>query len=365
MRKTILILSIALLFASNLNAQYQTENVILITLDGVRHQEIFTGLDAQLYKAIDKDAGEKAIFRKFSAATPSERRAKLMPFFWNVWMKSHGSIAGNISLKSEVKTTNNMLFSYPGYSEILTGEAHDDVIKSNARVQNRFPSYLQFLQKKLNLNANQVAAFASWDAFNEIVTSDPNAFLVNAGYEECKDEDPAIQHLSRLQFETPTPFDTVRHDFYTFQLALAHMKKYGPRVTYIGLGETDDWAHVKRYDLVLNALHRTDNYFKELWEFVQTDERYRGKTSIIVTVDHGRGDSAEDWHDHGSDVPEARNIWTAFISPDVELRGEWRNSKTIYQNQIAATLTRLMGFDYSGQNLNAGKPIKKVFENQP
>ncbi len=362
MRKTFLLLVIALIFYSNLNAQYKTENVILITLDGVRHQEIFTGLDAGLFKALDKDAEQKSLFKEFSAPTSDARREKLMPFFWNVWMKEHGSIAGNIALRSEVKTTNNLIFSYPGYSEILTGEAHDDVIKSNERIQNKFPSVLQFLQKKLKLNGDQTAAFASWDAFNEIVTSDPKAFTVNAGYEEYKDEDPTIGHLSKLQFETPTPFETVRHDYYTFELALAHMKKYGPRITYIGLGETDDWAHVKRYDLVLNALHRTDNYFKELWDFIQTDERYRGKTSIIVTVDHGRGDSVEDWHGHGSDVPKARNIWVAFISPDIKMRGEWKKTKTIYQNQIAATLAKLLGFDYAEQNPDAGKPIKNVFE---
>ncbi|MEZ5346714.1 MAG: hypothetical protein R2681_14280 [Pyrinomonadaceae bacterium] len=362
MKKILLIFLTVFCLSPNISAQYKTENVILITLDGVRHQEIFTGLDAGLYKSLDKDAEQKTIYRQFYAPAADVRREKLMPFFWNVWMKDFGSIAGNIALKSEVKTTNDLLFSYPGYSEILTGQAHDDVIKSNARVQNKFPSVLQFLQKKLGLNSNETAAFASWDAFNEIVTNDPDAFLVNAGYEEYGDEDETISNLSKLQFETPTPFETVRHDYYTFELALAHMKKYGPRVVYMALGETDDWAHVKRYDLVLNALHRTDDYFKRLWEFIQTDERYKNKTSIIITVDHDRGDSPEDWHGHGSDVPEARNIWIAFISPDIKIRGEWKNSKTIYQNQVAATLSKLAGFDYAEQNSKAGKAIKRVFE---
>lgn len=362
MKKLIFLLLIAVFFCANASAQKKTENVILITLDGARLQEIFGGFDGELYKKIEKDAEKKEVYKKFNASNAVERREKLMPFFWQVWMKNHGSIAGNRDLKSEVKTTNNLLFSYPGYSEILTGEAHDDVITSNDRIQNQFPSVLQFLQTKLKLNENQVASFASWNVMNEIATSKNDAFLINAGFENYKSGDAEIQKLSAMQFETPTPWDSVRHDFYTFRFAMSHLKTFRPKVLHIGLGETDDWAHDKRYDLVLDALHRTDNYFKELWQFLQSDAQYKDKTSIIITVDHGRGATEKDWFSHGEDVPEARFIWMAFVSPESNLRGEWKNSETIYQNQIAATLAKYLGFDFSEQNKNAGKPIEKLFK---
>jgi hypothetical protein len=112
---------------------------------------------------------------------------------------------------------------------------------------------------------------------------------------------------------------------------------------------------------MINALHRTDNYFSELWQFLESDAQYKGKTSIIITVDHGRGNTEKDWSDHGEDVPEARYIWMAFISPDTKMRGEWKNAETVYQNQIAATLCKFLGFDYAEQNPKAGKPIEKVF----
>jgi hypothetical protein len=361
MKRTIISVTFCLFLCLNISAQRKTENVILITLDGTRHQEIFGGFDAELYRKIEKDAGQKEVFKTFNAPTAEQRREKLMPFFWQIWMRNHGSITGNRALKSEAKTTNNLLFSYPGYSEILTGEAHDDVIKSNKRIQNTFPSFLQFLQKKLKLNYNQVATFASWNVFNEIATSQPDAFQINAGYEKYESNLPEIQRLSREQFETPTPWDSVRHDYYTFRLAMNHLKQFRPRVLYLGLGETDDWAHDKRYDLMINALHRTDNYFSELWQFLESDAQYKGKTSIIITVDHGRGNTEKDWSDHGEDVPEARYIWMAFISPDTKMRGEWKNAETVYQNQIAATLCRFLGFDYAEQNPKAGKPIEKVF----
>jgi len=361
MKNSILLLFFVAALCLSAAAQGKTENVILITLDGVRFQEMFGGLDAGLYKKIDEDAEKQEVFKTFARAAPTARREKLMPFFWQVWMKNYGSIAGNPGLKSEVKTTNRLFFSYPGYSEILTGEAHDEVIKSNDFVRNKFPSVLQFLQKKMKLDANGVASFASWNVMNAIATSEPEAFLINAGFEKYASAEPEIQAFNLAQTEAPTPWDTVRHDFYTFRFAMAHLKKYHPRVLHLGFGETDDWAHNKRYDMMLGALHRNDEYFRQLWEFLQTDKQYKDKTTIIVTTDHGRGADETNWYSHGEKVPEAQNIWMAFISPDSSGRGEWKNAPTIYQNQVAATLSKALGFDYMEQNPNAGKAIKMDF----
>jgi len=360
MKNLFLLLFLGAFLCLNIAAQRRTENVILITIDGARYQEMFGGFDGELYKKIDEDAEKKDVFKNFSAATAEARREKMMPFFWQVWMKNHGSVAGNPDLKSEAQTTNKMFFSYPGYSEILTGEARDDVIKSNRFVQNRFPSFLQFLQTKLKLNSNQVASFASWNTMKAIATSKPDAFLINAGFEAYKSDDRETQVLSIAQFQAPTPWDAVRHDYYTFRFAMAHLKKYHPRVLHIGFGEIDDWAHNKRYDLMIETFRRNDDFLKELWQFLESDKQYKGKTTIIVTTDHGRGATEKNWNSHGEKVPEARNIWMAFISPDSRLRGEWKNAETIYQNQIAATVCKYLGFDYMEQNPNAGKPIAEV-----
>jgi hypothetical protein len=51
----------------------------------------------------------------------------------------------------------------------------------------------------------------------------------------------------------------------------------------------------------------------------------------------------------------------AFVGPTVSLRGEWKDSETIYQNQIAATLCRSLNIDYSENNPNAGNPVARLF----
>ncbi len=365
MKSKYCILQIAVLLSLTCSAfaQTRTENVILITLDGARTQEVFGGIDIDILK--DKTRRGKvedsALYKKYWADTAEERRLKLLPFFWGTLMKEHGSIAGNRALGSAVMTTNRMWFSYPGYSEILTGQANDGVINSNDRIRNPNTTVLEFLKRKLDLNRNQVALFGSWDVFNWIGEHHEGAITINAGHEPYDHPAPEIKVLSELQKEQLSPWDSVRFDYFTFRFAMEHLKTFEPRVMHIALGETDDWAHAGDYTHTIESFHKNDRQLKELWEYLQSSPKYRGRTSIIITIDHGRGNTIRDWTDHGEKVPEAQFIWMALISPDVQLRGEWKNTETIYQNQVAATLCRFLNLGYNENNPKAGKPIARLF----
>lgn len=368
-RSTLMILA---LFCLNLclsprdiaGAEHKTENVVLITLDGVRVEEMFSGIDTRILRSVsrEKRIEDSPLYQKYWAPTAQERREKLMPFFWRVLMKEHGSVAGNRALGSTVLLKNTHRFSYPGYSEILTGEAHDDVIKSNDKIQNPYPTVLEFLKTELRLHPARVAAFASWDVMNWIAEKTPNSITINAGFEPYLHPSSEITALNVLQDETTTPWDSVRHDVYTFRFGMAHLKTYKPQVFYLSLGETDDWAHDKRYDRVLQAIVRSDNYFKQLWEYLQSDDQYRDKTSILITTDHGRGVTEKDWTGHGARIPGAEYIWMAFVSPDSSLRGEWSNAETLYQNQVPATLSSFLELDFNASHPGAGKPISRVLQ---
>jgi len=181
----------------------QTENLILITLDGIRIEEMFAGIDLKVLRLVNKKGRlvDHPLYRKFWAPTPKQRRAKLMPFFWGTWMRESGSIFGNRSQSSNVLLSNRHRFSYPGYSEILTGEAHDDVIDSNENRQNPFPTVLDFLRDRLT--ADKVGAFASWDTMRWIATHQKGSITANAVYEPYSH--PEAEQLSRLQFETMPP----------------------------------------------------------------------------------------------------------------------------------------------------------------
>src|SRR5262245_27393193 len=71
-------------------------NVILVTLDGVRTQEIFAGMDAAI-AADDARSGAEdiAVTRKrYWRDTPEERRAALMPWLWQT-LAPAGMVVGN------------------------------------------------------------------------------------------------------------------------------------------------------------------------------------------------------------------------------------------------------------------------------
>ena len=60
-----------------------TKNVILITLDGARTQEVFGGLDLEVLKSKTKKGSveETPLYKKYYAETPEERREKVDALF--------------------------------------------------------------------------------------------------------------------------------------------------------------------------------------------------------------------------------------------------------------------------------------------
>lgn len=343
--------------------ELKTRNVVLVTLDGARTQEIFGGLDLTILKDVTRKgaAEDTPLYKRYWAETPVARREKLFPFLWGKLLRDHGSIAGNRLLGSTVELTNTHRFSYPGYSEILTGRPLDQVIDSNTRRLNPQVTVLETLRGRLGLDRKQVAAFASWDVLAEAVFHEKDAFTANAGFMDYDHPDPVIQELSGLQHLTETPWDSVRHDAYTFRFAMAHLKTHKPRVLFLSFGQPDDWSHDGHYDRVLQSLERIDGFLRELWETLQADEAYRDRTTILITTDHGRGNTTADWKDHGASVEGAQYIWLICASPDSPLRGEWINTETIHQAQVAATLARFLGVDFLDDHPAAARPIAQLF----
>jgi len=352
--------AIAAILQTPTAAQQTADNVILITLDGARTEEIFGGLNAEILRSTLKEGESlesQPVYRRFWAESAGARREKLMPFFWKTLLSTHGSIAGNRSLGSVVRLTNRHRFSYPGYAEILLGEAHDDAIKSNDPIRNPYPTVLEQVRERLSLPAGRVATFASWATFSAIAEHVAGSTVVNAGQQPIPGTGAAIEQLNALQIDAAPPWEHVRFDVFTFRAAMAHLASTRPRLLYLSFDETDDWAHDGRYDRVLDAYARTDAYLKELWEWLERQPDYRGRTHLLITTDHGRGHTAKDWRDHGEKVIGAEDVWIACVSPASSRRGEWRNHPPVFTNQIAATLAKWLGVNWKQLRPNAGAPL--------
>ncbi len=336
----------------------KTENVILITYDGLRHQELFGGVDKRLLKSAAGVKEVDALKDRFWADSATERREKLLPFFWET-IATKGQVFGDAGRNSIARLTNRRCFSYPGYNEMLTGFA-DSRISSNAKRSNRNVTVLEWLHSKGGFK-DRIAAYCSWDVFPYIINAERSGIPVNAGWQDLPEAaDPnQTRWLNEIARETPHFWHNVRFDIYTFYGALEHLKTHKPRVLYVAFGETDDWAHDKRYDLVLDAAWRTDAYIRQLWETAQSMPEYAGKTTLILTTDHGRGDTLDDWTGHSAKIEGSDRIWIAVMGPDTPA---WsiRKDVPVTLGQVAPTVAALLGHDYAGAVDRSAKPLPGV-----
>src|SRR3981081_1502324 len=154
-----------------------------------------------------------------------------------------------------------------------------------------------------------------------------------------------------------TPWDSVRHDYLTFELAQDYLRTAHPRLMQISLGEMDDWAHDRRYDRVLETIGYFDECLKSLWTTLQSMPEYRGVTTMIVTVDHGRGPGLQDWHSHGQKIEGAEQIWLAAVGPDTAALGETHDTATVFQRDVAPTILDLLNINYRDYPGVQGHPI--------
>ncbi len=345
------------LFGGILQAQEGDTKVVLITLDGLRWQELFSGADPLLIGNKEYVNDIDDLKKRFWKDSPEKRREALMPFFWTEVPKM-GQLHGNRTMGSNVDLTNKMWFSYPGYNEILTGKADDARIDSNDKVDNPNTTVLEIVND-LPGYKGQVAAFASWDVFPYIINENRSKVPVNAGFETVQGNDLTDREmlLNEMQPIVPSPWGSVRLDAFTHNYALEHMKKYHPRLMYIGYGETDDFAHDGDYGAYLTSAHNTDEMIRELWNFTRQDAYYKDRTIFMITTDHGRGtDPLRTWKSHGDEVKGAGHVWMVLFGKGIAPTGEIAHKEQLYSDQIAPTILRSLGIKIDSDTMR-GKPL--------
>jgi len=330
-------------------------NVLLVTLDGLRWQELFGGLQADMLTKQAGGIGAAApVEQRFGGTTPEQRRERMMPFFWSVIAKQ-GQVFGDPSRNSHARVTNGLLFSYPGYNEILSGFP-DPRIDSNDKVLNPNVTVLEWLNQRPGFKG-RVAAFASWELLPWIVNERRSGIPANGdGAPVANPETERDRLLNDFAADLPPYWGATRFDAPTGFGALEYLRTHRPRVLYVMLGETDEWAHGRRYDLYLDAARRNDRFIQRLWETAQGMPEYRDRTALIVSTDHGRGETTADWTSHGQKVPAADRIWIAVMGPGIPALGV-RSGVTVTQSQIAATVAALVGEDYAGAQPKAAPPL--------
>lgn len=331
--------------------------VVLITLDGLRWQELFSGADPLLISNTAYVGDTTGLKKHFWRETATARREVLLPFLWKEVSKM-GQLHGNRDLGSKVDLTNTMWFSYPGYNEILSGYADDERIDSNDKVPNPNKTILEIANGDTRYKG-KVAAFGSWDVFPYIINEARSGVPVNAGFELAVGDDLTAreQFLNELQPRVPSPWGTVRLDAFTHHYAVEHMKKNHPHLVYIAYGETDDFAHDGDYEAYLKSANNTDTLLKSLWEFTQNDAFYKDQTLFVITTDHGRGAAdLETWTGHGSKIKDAGSVWLIMFGKAIAADGEFQKTEQLFSNQIAPTILEHLQLTEMGNKME-GKSL--------
>jgi uncharacterized protein (DUF1501 family) len=137
-----------------------------------------------------------------------------------------------------------------------------------------------------------------------------------------------------------------RYDQLTFLAAREYLEEHRPRVLFLGLGETDEYAHAGRYDMYLQQANKADRLLSELWHWIQTTPGYKDNTSIIITTDHGRGSRDAKWASHHLFIRGSSQTWLAMIGPGLEPLGEVKEDQQVYQQEMAGMIAGLVGEEF-------------------
>lgn len=356
MKKLFLMLMLAALCLPSMAKKENGNRVVMIMVDGLRWQELYSGADSALInnKKFTSDVkGTKALFWR---QTPEERRAEVFPFFWS-YVAKNGIMYGNRLVGDTMEVANHMRFSYPGYNETMTGAPDDVNINSNGPIANPNVSVLEAANNDPRFSG-KVLAYGSWCRFHEIFNDKRNTVPVNAGWQ--KSVNPNItdteKYCAEVEEGLPIFWPTLRYDFFTYTYAVEGMKTNHPILTFVGFGEPDEFAHMGKYDQYLKSSKRFDEFVRKLWEYCQSDPFYSGKTTFIICPDHGRG-VGNQWKDHWKNVDRSQETFLLAFGNKVKARGEMKGGAIHHNKQVAFTIAKLLDLDFTSTQGTKEKPI--------
>ena len=151
--------------------------------------------------------------------------------------------------------------------------------------------------------------------------------------------------------ESPTSGDEL-----TFFITREVMREFAPRLILVNFWDMDV-AHWGSYSLYLQAITRTDRLTGMLWDEVQSNPRYKDKTTVLILPELGRdGDinAANGFLNHRSGDVSCRQMWMLAMGGGIKA-GE--TERPLQHVDIAATAASLLEV---GTGEMAGRPAREI-----
>ena len=136
------------------------------------------------------------------------------------------------------------------------------------------------------------------------------------------------------------------------------MRQLAPSLLWITMHDIDV-AHAGAFSLYIDGIRRTDRLCAEVWQAIQSEPEYAGKTTLFILPDFGR-DSDEDsagngFQHHRTGDAASRTTWMMTLGPGI--REGVVHDRALDSTDLVPTIGSIMGFSPS---LVQGKPIQEL-----
>ncbi|MFO0547837.1 MAG: sulfatase-like hydrolase/transferase [Polyangiaceae bacterium] len=314
-------------------------HVVIVVLDGVRHDELSRGTDSSLWGDVPRPARE------------------LVPHLWA--LADRGVFVG------EMEASGPNFVSLPGYTEILTGHA------SQCQANDcEHPVDLSLVDVVCGENEGcESAIVGSWPSLARLDSGRSDA-VVSAGQTAGRAlarlrADPELGALweSGSRAGSNPGGEGYRPDQATIALAEAYLERVSPEVMLVSLGDMDEYAHAGDYAAYVSALERADAFLASVDRWALDRDAHGEPTTVFVTADHGR---SIDFRDHGKDHPESQRVWLVAAGAGIAQSGAPHvDARAVPRlRDLGPTAARLLGYELPPHPLR-GRVLSEILAPAP
>jgi bisphosphoglycerate-independent phosphoglycerate mutase (AlkP superfamily) len=135
------------------------------------------------------------------------------------------------------------------------------------------------------------------------------------------------------------------------------MKEDHPDSIFINFKEPDVSGHTGIWADYINAIHLTDYYIGQLFDYINSSHYYKDITDIIIVNDHGRHSDGINggFKEHGCSCEGCRHIMCIAYGPDFKKGFEY--NAACDQTDIPVTAAYLLGVSLPA---STGKIINEI-----
>jgi hypothetical protein len=274
---------------------YDSENVIICVIDGLRFTEGF-----------------------------GDSTHQNVPYMWN-YMRPNGTVDMRFENNGVTKTNS-------GHASIVTGTYQ--TVANDGSVRPYRKTIFEVYREQKSIPQNK-----AW-----VVSGKAKLDILTYSTDDNYGSDYGASFVTS---------ETVEYDYNdtdTWADVQYVMDTHHPSLMLINLGEVDSDGHSGNWGEYVRAIRGADWITYQLWQKIQSDSHYKDKTTLIVTNDHGRhtNGTSTGWKDHGHDDTSQNcmgcsHIMFLAMGPDVKKDEQLMSGMGI--PDIAPTVAALLDFD--------------------